>query len=85
MGEISLIAEEAGAGYDAQQEREAAGEEILREASPRNIYQAVIEEFTAAVEEDRDPPISGEDGLWNHRVVEAAYESARTGKAVKVG
>ena len=84
-GEISLIAEEAGAGYDAQQKREDAGEEILQEASPRNIYQALIEEFTTAVEEDRDPPISGEDGLWNHRVVEAAYESARTGRAVKLG
>jgi predicted dehydrogenase len=83
-GEISLIAEEAGGGYDAQQQRGGAGEQVLTEASPRNIYRALIEEFTAAVEEGRDPPITGEQGVWNHRVVEAAYESARTGRAVRI-
>ncbi len=82
-GEISLILEEPGKAYDAQQQRDESPEQIVREEG-RNIYQALIEEFTKAVEEDRDPPISGEDGLWNHRVVEAAYESARTGRAVRL-
>ncbi len=82
-GEISLILEQPGKAYDAQQQRDESPEQIVREEG-RNIYQALIEEFTKAVEEDRDPPISGEDGLWNHRVVEAAYESARTGRAVRL-
>ena len=37
-----------------------------------------------AVVDDAEPPVGGEAGLWNQRVVAAAYESAETGKAVTV-
>jgi predicted dehydrogenase len=70
-------------GYDAQQERAAAGGvEIAPE--PVNMYRAEIEEFSRAVREGRPPAVSGEDGLRNQRLLAACYESARTGKMVEV-
>jgi len=50
---------------------------------PRNTYRAEIEAFGRAVLEGGPAPVPGEDGLWNHAVVEAAYESARTGRPVE--
>jgi xylose dehydrogenase (NAD/NADP) len=47
-----------------------------------NIYRAHIEAFSQAIIDDTPPPVPGEDGLWNHRVVEACYESAKSGKSV---
>jgi predicted dehydrogenase len=46
--------------------------------------QGMIEEFVAAIREDRDPAITGKDGLKAVEVVIAAYESAATGQPVKV-
>ena len=42
-----------------------------------------VERFAAAVREQRPPDISGEDGLAVQAVIEAAYESARTGTVVR--
>ncbi len=53
------------------------------ELEPRNTYQAEIEAFSRAVLEGGPAPVSAEDGLWNHVVVEAAYESARTGRPIE--
>jgi predicted dehydrogenase len=82
-GKLQAILEGGDRGYDAQQARAEAGEQII-EPEPYNIYQAHIEAFSDAVLNDTDPPVGGEDGLWNERVVEAAYEAARTGRVVEV-
>jgi len=71
------------AGYDAQQERAAAGG-IEISPEPVNMYRAEIEEFSRAVREGRPPAVTGEDGLRNQRLLAACYESARTGKMVEV-
>jgi len=42
------------------------------------------EEFTAAIREDRRPLADGFDGWQALRLVQAAYESARTGRAISV-
>jgi len=70
-------------GYDAQQQREVGGGAVV-EFAPINLYQAEIEEFSSAIEEDRQPVVSAEDAVWSQRLLLAAYESARTGKSVKV-
>jgi predicted dehydrogenase len=44
----------------------------------------LLREFLAAVEADRTPAITGEDGVREVRVVEAAYESVDTGAPVPV-
>ncbi len=49
-----------------------------------NTYQAEIEEFGQAIIDDREPIITGELGLRSQKVLAACYESARSGKVVKV-
>ncbi len=46
--------------------------------------QAMIEEFAAAIRENRTPRVTGVDGLRAVEVTLAAYESDRTGQAVEV-
>ncbi len=82
-GELEVTLVPDVGGYDSQQEREVAIAEIIKPELP-NIYQAHIEAFCDAIINDTEPPISGEDGLWNERVVEACYQSARTGRMVGV-
>lgn len=43
-----------------------------------------LREFFDAIREDREPPITGEDGYRALRIVEAAYESSESGRFVEV-
>ena len=54
------------------------------EPDPVNIYASHIDAFCDAVENDTEPPITGEDGIWSHKVIEACYESAKTGETVEI-
>jgi len=49
-----------------------------------NINQAMIDDFVAAIREERAPRVTGEDGLRAVEIVAAAYESTRTGQPVRV-
>ncbi|HEY7820469.1 MAG TPA: Gfo/Idh/MocA family oxidoreductase, partial [Vicinamibacteria bacterium] len=40
--------------------------------------------FSECIRKDREPEPSGEEGLQDVRIIEALYESARTGKAVAI-
>lgn len=46
---------------------------------------ALIEDFARAVTNNTPVPIAGEAGLAGLAVIEAAYESARTGRRIKLG
>lgn len=46
--------------------------------------QAMIEEFVAAIREQRPPQVTGEDGYKALEVALAAYQSAETGRPVKL-
>ncbi|MBM4036439.1 MAG: Gfo/Idh/MocA family oxidoreductase [Planctomycetes bacterium] len=81
-GTVRLVSVKTG-GYDAQQQRAAARERAI--PFPKtNTYRAEIEDFTHAIRTGGRPAVPIEDGLWNLRVVEAAYRSARTGRVVKL-
>lgn len=82
-GTIEAVLEKGGKEYDAQQAREEDLTEII-EPEVVNMYAAHISAFCDAVENDTEPPIPGEEGIWSHRVMEACYESAETGEAVDV-
>ncbi len=69
--------------YDAGQARGQA-QGIVIAPEPVNTYKAEIEEFSQAIIDDRQPLISGELGLRSQKVLAACYESARSGKVVKV-
>ena len=82
-GQMTLIAEQQAGGYDAPQQRgPSAGQAITPE--PVNLYRAQIEAFSQAILTDTPPPVSGHDGAWNVRVLQACYESARSGSAVEL-
>jgi predicted dehydrogenase len=46
--------------------------------------QAMIDEFVAALKEDRAPSVTGHDGYKALEVAVAAYRSAETGKPVRL-
>jgi predicted dehydrogenase len=49
-----------------------------------DMYRAEIEAFAGAVLEGRDPPCDGLAGLHSQQLLDACYESSRTGKSVEV-
>lgn len=83
-GALNVVLEDAGKAYDAGQARSADEGKATITPSVINIYQAHIEAFSDAVIHDTQPPIPGEEGIWSHKVIDACYESARTGRAVQV-
>jgi predicted dehydrogenase len=82
-GEMTAYLEGDDAGYDATQER-AAGEGLKIDPDPVNTYQAEIEEFSLALLEKREPLNHVSIGIQSQKVLEACYESARTGKAIEL-
>ncbi len=69
-------------GYDAQQNNQAKAGYQPWELPTKNTYLSEVEAFSQAILDGRPAPVPAEDGLWNHAVMEAAYKSARTGRAV---
>ena len=80
-GEVHAYLEKEEKGYEAQQARVTSTEEKIT-LTPINTYQAEIEDFSSCIEEDREPAFSGEEGLWNQKVVLACYKSAREKKTI---
>lgn len=70
-------------GYKAEQRREEIKEKEIT-LKPVNMYQSEMEDFSRYIIEDTEPSFKGEDGLRNLKIVLAAYESAKEGKAIKV-
>jgi UDP-N-acetyl-2-amino-2-deoxyglucuronate dehydrogenase len=56
--------------------------EIHDHLAPYHALQ--IADFVAAVREDREPAVTGRDALRSLAIVEAVYESSRTGSAVEL-
>jgi len=82
-GRMMAFLEQDSKDYDSQQARtEAQGMTI--DPEPVNTYQAEVEEFSQAVIDDRELVISGELGLRSQKILVACYESARSGKIIKV-
>ena len=64
--------------------RTGRARELRIESDGRNMYLGEIEAFAHAILNDTVPPISGEDGLWSQKVLDAVYESAETGQRVEI-
>lgn len=63
--------------------RSAKGEEELS-FEREDLYVRSVRAFHAAMRGERRPSATGEDGVWSLSCAEAALESARTGRAVKI-
>jgi UDP-N-acetyl-2-amino-2-deoxyglucuronate dehydrogenase len=59
-----------------------AGEQ--QHAFEQRTHQALIEAFDRSIEQDEPVAVPGEEGLQGLAVVEAAYTSARTGRAIAI-
>ena len=70
-------------GYDAQQERDGI-KPVEVTAELKDMYMAEAEDLINAVENKEKPMNSGEEGLINFKIIQAAYESQKKGKVVKV-
>ena len=82
-GEMIAFLEQAE-DYDAQQVRtETQG--MVIDPEPVNTYQAEIEEFSQTIVDKRETIIDAELGLRSQQVLAACYESARLGRAIKIG
>lgn len=82
-GEMIAYFEADQPGYDAQQSRKRR-EGLVINPSPKNTYQAEIEEFSAAIIENREPANNFDLALRNLKVLEACYRSAESGTIVTI-
>jgi len=82
QGEMTLFLR-AGTGYNAQQQRDAS-QGVAITPAPVNTYQAEIEEFSQAILDGRESALGGGLGLRGQRVLEACYESARSGRSIRI-
>ncbi|MBI5818920.1 MAG: Gfo/Idh/MocA family oxidoreductase [Verrucomicrobia bacterium] len=82
-GEMVAFLKGGTAGYDAQQARAADGGVTIA-PTPINTYRAEIEEFSAAIIENREPSNNAAIGLQSQKVLAACYKSARVGKVIKL-
>ncbi len=49
-----------------------------------NTYEAELREFLAAIKEDRDPLITGEQALMTQQILDGVYESSEKGKEILI-
>jgi len=82
-GEMTAFPEDDDAGYDAEQARQESDGLIIN-PEPVNTYRAEVEEFSAAIIENREPANNEKPGLANQKILSACYESAKTGKIIDV-
>jgi predicted dehydrogenase len=81
MGTMTAFLEDTDQAYAAQQARDAGGG-IAIAPRPVNMYRAEIEAFSQAIQDDTEPPVGAEIGLWSQRVLGACYQSAAAGTPV---
>ena len=55
-----------------------------KEHCPQSLYDNQLKYFVECVEQNRTPNPGGMEGLMNMKVVDAAYESSKTGKVVEI-
>jgi predicted dehydrogenase len=85
-GEMEAYISEASKQYDPQQEKAAL--EVARRkitCEPYNMYRGEVEYLSSCIEENKEPEMNtAASGIYIMRIIEAAYESARSGKAVAI-
>ncbi|MFO8081226.1 MAG: Gfo/Idh/MocA family oxidoreductase [Armatimonadota bacterium] len=64
--------------------RRAGDEEQFDLSMAENWHYPLIDDFTRALVEGREPQFTGRDGLQASRIMEACYHSSETGKSVRL-
>ena len=85
MGTEGHVDLEPATAYGGLRMTKSVGGKVERvELGEFNEFAAEMDHFAECVREDKDPRTPGEEGLADQVVMEAIYEAARTGKAVKL-
>ena len=82
-GKMTAYLEHDSGGYNAQQNRDN-GNGMVVEPKAINTYRAEIEEFSQAIIDKRTPKNNSDIGLHSQKIIAACYESAKTGRFVKI-
>ncbi|MEN7972721.1 MAG: Gfo/Idh/MocA family oxidoreductase [Verrucomicrobiota bacterium] len=82
-GEMIAYIEGSESAYDGKQNT-GGGEGVAIVPEPVNMYRSEVEEFSAAILEDRPTLLGAEIGLRSQKILSACYESARSGQVVEV-
>ncbi len=82
-GKVEVRLADDSLGYNAQQDVAELNTEEL-EVTFGNMYTKEIEGFGNAVMNDTDVPVPANEAIFNQKIVEAVYESSKTGKFVKL-
>jgi len=57
---------------------------MLHIEKPRDIWSQLVTDFITACREDRNPKTSGREGLKIMQIIDAAYQSAKSGREVNI-
>jgi predicted dehydrogenase len=79
-----LVQFQDGRRVAIEPDRSAGGTGADPMAFPHDYHRAVMADFVAAIREDREPKVNGEEALRVHRLIDALIETGRTGAPVKV-
>lgn len=79
-----LVQFQDGRKIEIEPDRSAGGTGADPMAFPHDYHRAVMADFIAAIREDREPKVTGEEALKVHRLIDALIETGRTGALVKV-
>lgn len=80
---FSIIQPDTG-GYDANQVRDTETNREDYQLESAGIYGQMIDSFTRCIMEDKDPPVTLEDGRHSVTLVEAIYKAVREKCVVRV-
>ncbi|WP_420595302.1 Gfo/Idh/MocA family oxidoreductase [Deinococcus sp.] len=58
--------------------------ETVKQIKDQDQFTLEIDHFSACIQEDKTPFTPGEEGVQDHRIMAAIYESARTGRPVSL-
>jgi predicted dehydrogenase len=83
-GSMFSILQESDLAYNANQVRNVTPTRQEYVFEGIGLYGQMITQFSQCILENREPPITLEDGRHSVRVVEAIYKAARKGRVVKV-
>jgi UDP-N-acetyl-2-amino-2-deoxyglucuronate dehydrogenase len=79
-----LVQWQDGRREEIEPDRSAGGTGADPMAFPHDYHRSVMADFLAAIREDRDPEVTGEEALKVHRLIDALIATGRTGAPVKV-
>ncbi|HEV7714286.1 MAG TPA: Gfo/Idh/MocA family oxidoreductase, partial [Steroidobacteraceae bacterium] len=74
---------ESAFGYTGNRGARSDGKEIALPA--QDLFAAEMDDFARCILEDQPSKVAGEEGLRDVKIMMAIYESARTGRAVRLG